>query len=148
MENTESSFPDALSGLKSQHLLTYVGNQLLAFPSRWVAEIILTERSLVLSLPFYNPLLLGIFHHQGAIVPAISGHLMLSKKSNLDIGAIVSKETLFVIRLSQLAEHLSGAGIVVDRVVNHVNDGPTSESSTQSVLFQLTDVPSLVWQPM
>jgi chemotaxis signal transduction protein len=147
MENTEDSFSSAVPALKSRYLLTHIDDQTFAFPAQWVAEVILVERSQILSLPFYNPLLLGVVHHQGMIVPLIAAHLLLSKKSDQEIRPTLFNETLSVVRLGQQAEHLAGVGLVVEQVVEQAVDDFTTESSTRYNIFQLSDVPSQIWQP-
>lgn len=147
MENTEDRFSSAMPALKSRYLLTHIGDQALAFPSQWVAEIILVERSQVLSLPFYSSLLLGVVHHQGTIVPLIAVHGLLSNKLNQEIRPAMLKETLSVVRLGPQAEHLAGVGIVVEQVIEQAIDDFTTESSTSYNIFQPSDVPSQIWQP-
>lgn len=146
MENTEDRFPSNLSALKSRHLLTQVDDRLFTFPSQLVAEIILIERSKILSLPFYSSILLGVVHHQGMIVPVISARLLLSKKSH-EIQLEGLKETLSIVRLGQTAEHLSGVGIVVDRIVDNISAAQISEAESSQRQFQLQDIPNYVWQP-
>ncbi|QYO62213.1 chemotaxis protein CheW [Leptolyngbya sp. 7M] len=148
MEIIEDFPLPASSGLNNRYFLTYVGEQRLAVPTKWVAEIILVERSQILSLPFYDSLLLGLIYHQGVIVPLITAHLLLSRQLNSDIPLRVLKEKLSVIRLSQSAEHLSGVGIVVDRVVAQIDDHSIAAVPSQTSIFQLTDVPTQVWQPL
>ncbi|HEY9627894.1 MAG TPA: chemotaxis protein CheW [Coleofasciculaceae cyanobacterium] len=154
MGNIEDDFSSTPIDLQSHHLLTQVGNQTVAFPSHWVAEIILAERSRILSLPFYSSLLLGVFHHQGLILPIITGHLLLPKELDQDISLAIPKETLSVIRLGSPAEHLSSVGIVVDRVIDRVVDtvqvvdGIQPKKLKQTILFQLADIPNSIWQPL
>jgi chemotaxis signal transduction protein len=160
MEHTvDHSIDDSsstLSAFKHRHLLAQIGDQSLAFPAQWIAEIILIERSLILSLPFYTPLVLGVVHHQGVIIPIIAGHLLLSNKINQNVRLEALKETLPVIRLSQSAQHLSGIGITVDRIINQSADHNASPSATgqpvteqpDSAIFQLTDLPDHIWQPL
>ncbi|MBI4785360.1 MAG: chemotaxis protein CheW [Oscillatoriophycideae cyanobacterium NC_groundwater_1537_Pr4_S-0.65um_50_18] len=150
----EDNFSSTLLDLQSHYLLTHVGNQTIAFPSQWVAEIVLAERSRILALPFYSPLLLGVFHHQGLILPIITGRILLPEERNQDISLAMPKETLSVIRLGQSAEHLAGIGIVVDRVIDRVVDRDRGVDSTQpkelqqTIHFQLADIPNPIWQPL
>lgn len=136
----------SLQSFQNRYILTQVGNQQIAFPSQWVAEIMLIERSQILNLPFYNRILLGLIHHQGNIVPLISSHILLSEKLGLDVRFSAMKETLAVIRLGQPTDKLAGVGVVVERVVGSF---ATEHSPEQHVfqLFQLSDVPSHIWQP-
>jgi len=111
LNNAESLHSEALSSepASDRYILTHVGTQQLAFPAQWVAEILLVERSQILNLPFYDPMLLGVIHHHGKIVPLVSIWQALA-------GATApNRETLCVVQLSQQAGRLSGIGIVVDR---------------------------------
>lgn len=95
--------------VSDRYILTHAGTQQLAFPAQWVAEILLVERSQILVLPFYDPMLLGVIHHHGQIVPLVSIWQALA-------GAVApTRETLCIVQLSQDAGRLSGIGIVVDR---------------------------------
>ena len=163
MEDIEDRFSPT-SALQDRHLLACVGNQQVAFPSHWVAEIFWIERTQILSLPFYSPVLLGVVHHRGLVVPLILSHLLLPKSVDLEIQPDVLTEQLSVILCGQSAQHLSGVGIVVDRVIDQyqkqpslnisestsidMDFAPIDVSSNSPLLFQLTDVPDSVWQPL
>lgn len=95
--------------VSERYILTHVGTQQLAFPAQWVAEILLVERSQILVLPFYDPMLLGVMHHHGQVVP------LLSIWQALAGGTAPTRETLCVVQLGQHAGRLSGIGVVVDR---------------------------------
>src|SRR5689334_20224029 len=62
----------SLQSFQSRYIVTQVGPQKIGFPSQWVAEIMLVERSQILKLPFYNSRLLGVVHHQGSIIPLVT----------------------------------------------------------------------------
>jgi chemotaxis protein histidine kinase CheA len=132
---------------QGQCILAEIGQQEIVFPSRWVAEIILIERSKILSLPFYGCPLLGVVYHQGTIMPIISAHLLLLEKLNQGIQLTASKELLSVVRLSQFADHLSGVGIAVDRIVGNIWGTQVSGFESSRWQFQLQDIPDPVWQP-
>jgi chemotaxis signal transduction protein len=92
-----------------RYILTQVGTQQLVFPSHWVAEILLVERSQILSLPFYAPMLLGVVHHHGRIIPLVAIWQVLEDAT------APTRETLSVVQLNSAATGLAGVGIVVDR---------------------------------
>lgn len=132
-----------LASLQSRHILTQVGQQQLAFPSHWVAEILLVERSKILSLPFYGPMLLGLIYRQGQVIPLISAHALLSEALDQDKRFRAMQETLTVIHLGQATHQLAGIGIVVEEVVS----SPTAQPLSKQRVFHLSDVPSHIWQP-
>jgi chemotaxis signal transduction protein len=136
-----SSFSEP--SFQKRHILSRVGNQQLAFPAQWVAEILLIERSQILNLPFYNRMVLGVIHHQGNIVPLISAQILLVEKLNLDVTFRGIQEKLTVICLSQAVDKLAGVGVVVEQVVGSF----VTEPSPQQYIFQLTDLPAHIWQP-
>lgn len=133
--------------LHNRYILTAVGEQELAFPSQWVAEILLIERSQVLALPFYGPMFLGVIHHQGDIVPLISSHVVLPKEPSQTVHASLMKETLSVIRLGSSVGKHAGVGLVVGRVVGSVSEEQISAAESTIRRLDLEDVPNRVWQP-
>jgi chemotaxis signal transduction protein len=153
--SSTAEFNDSLSSstLPHRYVLTWVEQQPIAFPSQWVAEIIIVERSKILNLPFYTPAILGVIHHKGSIVPVmITEAAKMVRSQPLQLPRI--KETLTVVRLSQSVGALSGVGFIVDRVVGSISHEQISshlEASSGSNLpikmFQLEDIPSSVWQP-
>ncbi|XGV97974.1 MAG: hypothetical protein ACAF41_03370 [Leptolyngbya sp. BL-A-14] len=126
-----------------RYMLTQVGQQSLVFPSHWVSEIMLIERSQILNLPFYDRALLGLAHYNSNIVPLLSAQLLLTETSGHDVRSKTLKETLTTIRLSVAVDGLTGVGIVVDHVVGSF----THERVTNQRFFQRSDVPSHLWQP-
>lgn len=139
LEASPLTFP----ALQNRHILTQVGQQQLAFPSQWVAEILLVERSQILSLPFYDSALLGLIYRQGQVIPLISADILFSKAIDQDIQFKAMRETLTVIHLGQATDQLAGIGIVVEEVVSSATAQPLSEQR----VFQLSDLPSHIWQP-
>ena len=129
--------------LQSRYILTQVGQQQLVFPSRWVGEILLIDRSQILNLPFYDRALLGIVHHNGNIVPLLSAHSLLVETVSQNARFKAPRETLTAIQLNLTANGLAGVGIVVDQVIGSL----TPEQLTEQRLFQLSDIPSQIWQP-
>ena len=167
----ESSFlPDAqLNALansqplaiEERYILTEAGEQQWVFPSRWVAEILVIERTQMLALPCYGAAILGVVHHHGQIIPLVTPPVFGQQSRIL-------KESLNVIRLNQTVSALEGVGIVVNRVISgcirsdlpstlFTNDAETSVSngavaadSPDSPSVQLFDpklLPNSVWQP-
>jgi chemotaxis signal transduction protein len=148
---------DSLSvpALPYRYVLTWVGQQPIAFLSQWVAEIIIVERSKILNLPFYAPSFLGVIYHKGSIVP-----LMITEAAKVEKTRTVQrpriKETLTVVRLNQSVGKLSGVGFIVDRVIGSISHEQLSisshlealsESNSPTKVFHLEDIPPSVWQP-
>lgn len=140
----------SFKSFQGRYILTQVGHQKIGFPSQWVEEIILIERSQILNLPFYDFRLLGVVHHQGSIIPLVT----------LQVGNPVSQrpriqETLTAIRLSQLVSELSGVGLIVDQVIGSIsqeqlsaNEQTVTESSNPQIeVFQPTRISPSIWQP-
>ncbi|MCU0536621.1 MAG: chemotaxis protein CheW [Hydrococcus sp. Prado102] len=93
-------------------LLAQIEQLTLVISSELVAEILLIERSQILPLPFYNPVILGCFHHAGQIVPLIATDRQLGIRMTSP-----TREISTVVRLSESAEHLAGVGLLVDKVL-------------------------------
>lgn len=140
----------SLKSFQGRYILTQVGHQKIGFPSQWVAEIILIERSQILNLPFYDSRLLGVVHHQGSIIPLVT----------FQVGNPVSQqarnqETLTAIRLSKLVSELSGVGLIVDQVIGSIsqeqlsaNDQKVTKSSNSPIeIFQPEKILPSIWQP-
>jgi chemotaxis signal transduction protein len=133
---------------EERYLVAVVGERKIAFLARWVQEILLVPRSQVLELPFYDPSLLGVVHHQGQIVPLVSGQNIFLQKIQPK-----SQATLSVVCLNQFGQNLTGVGVVVDRMVENLSSSEiahnisTSESKSQFTEFQLRDIPQHIWQP-
>lgn len=107
--NSLSDSSAALASASERYILTQVGARQLVFPAQWVTEILLVERSQILVLPFYAPILLGVFHHHSQIIPLVAIWQVLE-------GATApTREMLSVVQLSAAAAGLAGVGIVVDR---------------------------------
>jgi chemotaxis signal transduction protein len=107
---------DRLIAPSNRYILAKVGDRTLTFPDLLVSEIIIIDRSAILTLPFYAPAIVGVIHHQAQVMPLLLLQLLLEARSAL------IKESLTVVRLSQLADSLSnqslsGVGVIVDRVI-------------------------------
>ena len=100
----------------NRYILAKVGDRTVTFPDLLVSEIIIIDRSAILALPFYTTAIVGVIHHQAQVMPLLLLQLLLEERSAL------IKESLTIVRLSKLADdlsdqHLSGVGIIVDRVI-------------------------------
>jgi chemotaxis signal transduction protein len=135
--------------LADRYILTQVERFTLVFPAVWVAEIIRLDRSQVLYLPFYNPLLVGIVNHNARITPLIAAARLLDTTEPFNL-----KDRLMVIRLNEAAGKIANVGIVVDRAIG----GSTrqelppelfepSQITTETVLMCPELIPSNLWQP-
>lgn len=120
-------------------LIALVKDRKIAFFASLVREILVIQRSQILNLPFYDRSLLGVVHQQNQIIPLVSGRSIF-----LEATTKFSQTTLTVIRLERLGHQLTGVGVVVDRMIESI---PQAEL-TQEHLFQLTDIPQHIWQPL
>ncbi|NJM68978.1 MAG: hypothetical protein HC862_01465 [Scytonema sp. RU_4_4] len=144
--DAESGMMLPLPLLQHHYILTEIGQQQIVFPSRWVAEIMLVKRLQILTLPCYSPILLGVTHHQGDVVPLISSSIFLSENPGQPVRSAFT-EVLHVVRLNRVTEKLAGVGIVVDRVIGNISETQDSAPELTRRQFQLQDIPDQVWQP-
>lgn len=146
------SLPSQSDQPQQRFILAQLENMTLVFPSTTVAEILIVERSHILALPFYNPVLLGIIHHSGQIIPLIS----LRQVIGFPLG--LSTEVLTVIRLGDAAMELADIGLVVDKTLGmrsseqlppelFSTDIPDLTSSSKMQLFSASILASYLWQP-
>lgn len=141
----------SLQSFERRYILTQVGTQKIGFPSQWVAEIILVERSQILNLPFYDTRLLGVVHHQGNIIP-----LVTLQSTNRASQRPRIQETLTAIHLTQSVGTLSGVGLIVDRVIGSIsheqlsaNEQTVTDASALPIeVFQPEMIPPSIWQPL
>jgi chemotaxis signal transduction protein len=131
----DSSLINNSSSLTNRVIITLVSDITLAIPAIWVGEILRFDRTQVLNLPFYNPLLLGIVHYQGTVLPLISSHGLL-KTNSTD-----HWEKLMVIKLNRSFGLEQEIGLVVDKVLN--------AEPTNHKLVKLSPklIPETIWQP-
>lgn len=137
--------------LQDRQILTQIGDRRLAFPSSWVTEILLIERSQILNLPFYDPVILGVVHHHGQIIPLIA----IQRVFEGTVKAL--RETISVVQLSIAAGDLAGVGIVVDRALeSQISETPLTEPPSWAaarqlgeslIFFQPTILSDRLWQP-
>jgi chemotaxis signal transduction protein len=134
--------------LADRFISTKVAETTLVFPAIWVAEILRIDRSQILDLPFYDPLLVGVVHHNGQIIPLVSAARLL-KVEQLGI-----QERSIVIKLDRTAGKLANIGLIVDRAIGTVNrqDLPpalfsTTETIDGMLLIHSDLIPTDLWQP-
>lgn len=146
----------SLQSFQNRYILTQVGHQKIGFPSQWVAEIMLIERSQILHLPFYDSMLLGVVHHQSSIIPLVTLQFTNPTSQDRPIQRQRIQETLTAIRLSQSVTKLSDVGLIVDRVIGSIsheqlstNEQNATESSNPPIeVFQPERIPQSIWQPL
>jgi CheW-like domain len=150
--DVSTSKTPAPAALVDRYILTQISQCTLVFPAAWVAEIVRIERSQVLELPFYNPLLTGIVHRNGNIVPLVSAQRLLQ----LELTAL--RETFLIVRLGSATGSLANLGLIVDRAI-----GSSTRPELPPALFESTEasfpvaaemvlinpawLPSELWQP-
>ncbi len=137
------------SVLTDRFVLTEVDKFTLVFPAVWVTDILRIDRSQILDLPFYNPLIVGIINHNGQITPLIATARTLKVKS------FSLPEKLLVVRLNQVAGTLANIGFIIDRAIasstrdklptNLFTAMPTTAS--EMVLMCPELIPAEIWQP-
>ena len=123
---------------QDRYLIALVKDLKIAFSATLVREIMLFQRSQILQLPFYNRSLIGVVHHQNQIIPLVSAQSIFLEENKF------SQTTLTAVRLGQSGQQLTGVGVVVDRMVESISQ----QELTQEHLFQLTDIPKYIWQPI
>lgn len=124
--------------LQNRYLVAVLGTKKIAFAANLVRDILTIERSQILVLPFYDSTCLGVVHYQNEIILLVSTKKILGlTESNL------LQSTLTAVRLNDSAEHLSGVGLVVDRMEKSL----TAEDLSEELKFQITDIPPQIWQP-
>ncbi len=134
--NTNTQSPSLT--LQDRYLIASVKPKKLAVPAHLVQDILIFERSQILALPFYDSAFLGVIHYQNQIVPLVSAQKILAITENN-----LLQPTLTAVRLNELAEHLTGVALVIDRMEGSL----TVEELDQEHKFQLTDIPHHLWQP-
>jgi chemotaxis signal transduction protein len=145
----QSTVPTA--ALSDRFLLAQVQSFTLVIPALWVVEIFRVERSQILALPFYSPLLIGITHHGGRVLP------LLSSSSLLNAPSTSLRENTMVVKLGDAAGSLAQVGIVIDRPLGSQSrteipsavfaDAPQSPNDS-IVLLRPERVSADLWQPL
>jgi chemotaxis signal transduction protein len=135
--------------LADRFISTQVERFTLVFPAVWVAEILRLDRSQILDLPFYDPLLLGIVNHNAQITPLIAAARLLETIEPFSL-----KEKLMVVRLNQSAGSLANIGVVVDRSIGSYTRQELppelfepNQIDSNSLLMRPELIPANLWQP-
>jgi chemotaxis signal transduction protein len=135
------------TSLADRFILTQVERLTLVFPATWVAEILRIDRSQILNLPFYDPLLVGVANYNGQLTPLIAAARLL------EIEHFSLPERSMVVRLDRAAEGLENVGLIVDRAIGmstHAELPPdlfTADRAGTMVLMRSQLVPTSLWQP-
>ncbi len=120
---------------------------ILVFPATWVTEILRVNRTQILALPFYNPLLVGIIDRDGEIIPLIAAARLL------DLVPPYLPEQLMVVKLNKSSEMLGNVGLIVDRLIGTTTrqelppDLFTAHRAGELVMMRSALVPIDSWQP-
>lgn len=122
----------------NRFILAQVMKQTMAIPTAWVSEILRVDRKKILTLPFYQDLVLGIIHQNGKNTPLLSARLLLGDRQ-VDL-----RETLTVVRLGSLNGDVVEVGLVVDQVVRNVMQ---FELPVDTVVFDTQMMQLDLWQP-
>lgn len=123
----------------NRYLVALVKEQKIVFSTTLVQEILVFKKGQILPLPFYDRSLVGVVYHQNQIIPLVSGRSIFLNETNKFLPT-----TLTTVRLNELGQHLTGIGVVVDRMVESISQAEFTEEK----LFQLTDIPTHIWQPI
>ena len=134
--------------LEQRFILTQVERLTLVLPAIWVTEIIRIDRSQILDLPFYDPLLVGIADRKGRIVPLIATDRLLAVAT----GSLA--ERVVVVLLEDRGDRaLGNVGLIVDRAIgsSRREELPpelfTADRAGSMVMMSSTLVPTNLWQP-
>jgi hypothetical protein len=133
--------------LADRFILTQVADLTLVFPATWVAEIVRIDRSQIMDLPFYDPLLVGIANYNGRVTPLIAAARLL------EVGKLSVPERSIVVRLNETADRLGNVGFIVDRAIGNTTRAElppeifTTERSGSLVMMHSNLVPTNLWQP-
>ena len=149
--NTLDYWRDKLIAPNNRYIVAKVGDRLVTFPDVLISEIMIVERNAILALPFYEPAIVGVIHHQANVMPLVLLRLIMGEQRSL------MTESLTVIRLSKIAnvlsdKNLDGIGVIVDRVVGSLtndeykdidlNISKLSDNLSNNLSGQISDKPS------
>jgi chemotaxis signal transduction protein len=135
------------TSLADRFILTQVERQTLVFPATWVAEILRIDRSQILTLPFYDSLLIGIANYNGQMTPLIAAARLL------ELEQFTVPERVMVVRLNQAAGQLENVGIIVDRAIGSStsdklpSDLFVTNKAHGMVMMRSQLVPTSLWYP-
>jgi chemotaxis signal transduction protein len=143
-----TNFSEAQTSLlENRFILTQLQSYTLVFPATWVAEVLHIDRSHILALPFYDPLVVGIVDRNGQTIP------LINTAQSLGLASLSLPERVLVVRLNEAAEGLKNVSFIIDRLI-----GTTTRNKLPSDLFiadrvgkilmiKPTLVPTTIWQP-
>jgi chemotaxis signal transduction protein len=134
--------------LEQRFILTQVEQLTLVLPATWVTEIIRIDRSQILDLPFYDPLLVGIADRNGRIVPLIATDRLL------EVAPRSLPERVVVVLLEDRGDReLGKVGLIVDRAIGSSTRPELppelfTVNRTESMVMIRSDlIPTNLWQP-
>lgn len=133
--------------LENRFILAKLQKNTLVFPATWVTEILRVDRSHILTLPFYNPLMQGIVDRNGQTMP------LLNTAQLLGLAQVNPTERVVVVRLNETAEKLKNIGLIVDRLIGNTTrdllppDLFTDLHCGEFVMMQSALIPDNLWQP-
>jgi hypothetical protein len=138
------------STLSDRFLLAQVQDLTLVIPAIWVIEIFRVDRAQIMALPFYGPLLIGITHHGGRVLPLLSTHSLLNAPTT------ALRETTMVVKLGDTAGAFAQIGLAIDRPLgSQIRAELPKEifldpqpSHTSWVLLRPELVSQDLWQPL
>jgi chemotaxis signal transduction protein len=133
--------------LADRFILTQVEDHTLVFPAAWVTEILRIDRSQILDLPFYDPLLVGIANYNGSMTP------LLAAARLLELEQFTLPARLVVVRLNEAAGQLENVGIIVDRAIGSSTQAElpvdlfTKQCAGTMIMMRNYLIPPSLWQP-
>jgi chemotaxis signal transduction protein len=138
----------ASNELERRFILTQVELLTLVLPATWVTEIIRIDRSQILDLPFYDPLMVGITNRNGRIVPLIATERLL------EVVPRSLPERVVVVLLEDRGDRdLGNIGLIVDRAIGSIRREELppalfTNNRTESMVMLRSDlVPPHIWHP-
>jgi chemotaxis signal transduction protein len=142
----------------NRYIVAKVGDRSVTFPDILVSEIIMIGRNAIITLPFYETAVIGVTHHQASIMPLLLLRLLIGEQRTL------ITESLTVVRLSKIADDLSGqnlggVGIIVDRVTgsltldeyqgrNSNNSGLTNQKKSKKIEQTVANIKENEYTPI
>ena len=146
--NLTPAVVDTTADLDRRFILTQVEHLTLVLPASWVTEIIRIDRSQILNLPFYDPLLVGVANHKGRIVPLIATDRLL------EVATGSLPERVVVVLLEDRGDRaLGNIGLIVDRAIGSSTRSElppelfTVDRSESMVTIRSDSFPPHIWQP-
>jgi chemotaxis signal transduction protein len=136
-----------ISLLANRFILTQLQNFTLVFPATWVAEILRIDRTHILTLPYYNPVLVGIVDRNGQTMPLINITL------SLGLAQSSVPERALIVRLNEAAEGLQNVGLIIDRLIGTTtrNELPPdlfiTDRTGDLLMLKSTLISADIWQP-